>query len=499
MKKEYYWWAFTCLIIIWSFMRLYSYAATITAPFGWDQSAHLIISKIVDSYFDQGNYIDGLRYYRFYPLLSHISYIPFINLMGISRVSVTLYMFTWILVLFIGVRLVSSKILPVLHQILLLLCCLLLFSTRGIYVWEPMLEIPLTISIILFYLLIYRLIILNKYSMLLTLAVAIITTTVLQVKGSGIPYLIIPLFLYWCGLFKNVKRTVIWHLILFGGVLFLINDWYWFNLDQHLDDVWFINVFTGLEVKQDPQSWRGAMMYLTMIVQNLGMLMIVPIALLANFLLGIKRFKPTLNTSMMLVISQVLTFILLVISPNKDYRYVFTWIVLSIVIMIIISARIASNKLIARLIIGVSLLLFYRIDFELTPTDRRTFAYNELPRLAKKHDVSHLNYFFEDDSPWYNYANLELLHLTTLPLPYTLLNRNSIDTFIERSGDCDISAESTLIFVYNNKIYQKNKPTYHVPFTDYCQNINVLSACEIVEVLEPNVDERLTIYHCELI
>jgi hypothetical protein len=498
MRRKYLWWIFAGVVVIWSFVRLYSYAGTISAPFAWDQSAHLIISKIVDNYFDQGKYLDGLRYYRFYPPLAHTTYVPFIDVMGISRESVTAHMFVWLLVLFFGIKILSLRVLPTVHQILLVVCCLTLFSSRGIYVWEPMLEIPLTISLILFYLLINRFIFLKHYSFFSALAVAIATSIVLQIKGSGIPYLIMPLLLYWYWMSKKYKWITIWYFLLFSGVVFLLNDWYWVNLDQHLNDAWFINVFTGLNVKQDPQSWQGAMMYATMIVQGLGILMIVPLAFIGKFLVNIKQFKPKLNTPFLLFLSQAVTFFVLVISPNKDYRYVFTWLVLSIVIMILMSARILSNKLIVGLIIIVSLILCYRIDFELAPADRRVFAYNELPRLIKKYDISHLNYFFEDDSPWFNYANLELLNLTTLPLPYTMLNRNSVDALIDKSGYCEISLESRYILVYSYLTFWQNKPAYHVPFSDYCTNIDASSVCDVVEIFEPNDDESLTIYECEL-
>lgn len=495
---------FTSSFFIFSF-----YIRHDTTPPAWDEASHLSIvldkSKMIKSGISG---IDkAITYYQDYPPLVHLLFLAFTWGLGISKQSVLLFNFLLLalclLVVFYYER-KSSNVATASLSVTLLLTVILTSSFSpntmlwGVNTWEFMLDLPLSLVLIVTLLLFEKIIKGQSSSMKHSFFFAVALSATLLVKQAGIIFLLFPFVYYFIVLIFSIPKNLKAFLI-FVVTITLLNRWYLVNFQKIIDGLFHHAIYVGLAIEKDPQGLQGILTIILAIARSLRELSLL---IIAGFIVFLTRYfkiflrRPSIKleafttflTQNIFLLNILASFIFLSAIPNKEDRYVFPLVLL---IVIFASRELGKlSKFAQPLFIGcVAVTYGVRVMFFMPAPSSAIYAYQYVKQLISERKEP-IHYFFEDDGPFFNYANVAYLH-KTFDTDFELLNLNyAMSPYMAR---CEITYyEPRFIVVYSRKQKLQNDTT-DIKFETACKKL--ASSCQLIKTISFKY-ELLKLFSC---
>ena len=483
------------IFLIFGFISITLYKAFIFAqydqtPFSWDQAMHMVLASQYNTLLKAREYHEFATIYRFYPPLTYLLFIPFLNIFGTTRLAAlifnSLYIGITVILIYHLVLKTSSR-----RAALLASGLTWIFLVFGWFtsIWDLMTEIPLACTILLFFTFFRYMFKQNSINTINVLILGLLTGLVGMTKGSGFVYIFVPI------LFAAYKllRKKFWYFIIFAGLLLLTNYWYLYNFEAEIKEAYFRNVFTGIHVKKDVQGLAGLKFYISNIIQTKELVILI----FTVIIFGTQHLKnqQVAQVNIAILASLFFTFISIGFGPNKDARYMHSWTLLVFLFIGWWLGTKTGKQVYTSIITIIFLLWFYKILQLPLPTSDR-YLLNELPQIIESTKFSKIYYFFADDSPYFNYANLDLLRERKVFLELNLINRNSIDMIPENSGECKIEGAAGIL-VYSYLPFENKYPNSHVSLSQYCTDIDINNNCKKIQTVSNDTkQEKMDIYSC---
>jgi hypothetical protein len=208
-----------------------------------------------------------------------------------------------------------------------------------------------------------------------------------------------------------------------------------------------------------------------------------------------KSFKKIPGAEIVIACSLLLGFLIISFVPNKDARYIYPFVVLSLLFSSWVVARLAPKPVVGFLGVFIVLVFIGRIFLSYPRPEKEAYLLSRAAVLLKDYKATKVYYFFEDDSPFFNYSNVALAH-QFLSVDFRFLNENSIDSQVNQTGTCGFEEFPATVLVYSYSLFKGEYPDKHVDFGSYCLDADVLKECSLKKVEYSTFGERLKVYGC---
>lgn len=183
------------------------------------------------------------------------------------------------------------------------------------------------------------------------------------------------------------------------------------------------------------------------------------------------------------------------IIPNKELRYILPIIWLFYYSLSrYLAEKLSINYLYPSIII-LSLLLPLRIWFSLPKPLLNKTAYHYVKDFLISYKPSNVNYFYETDSPLFNYDSAIYLS-TQNSVNFSHLNSNYDKSNLAFPKNCEIKRGKSYIIVYSTADDSNQQGDENISFEQFCSS-TVLKRCSLFK--QKNLvatNEKIRIFEC---
>ncbi len=485
-----------------------NYARLDSTPISWDPAGNIFLSRHYLKMIHDGELINIFTkpYIYYYPPLSHLLFTYFDQISANEKVATLMFnyfLITLLLVcLYLYTHLVYGKFKA--SAVLFLATTILLTSTLNAQIGmlnltDFYLDLPMCVFVMIALMYILCSIFKNDFSIKSSIFLSILVSLATMTKWSAWGFLLVPLVVFISKALVS-KLSNVFSLLILISMLFVLNYWYFVNFDQLISDVVMGGVAKALYVNREFNFSNADLYYYFAIMMSslkeflLFIICLIFYRLFSHNKLFEKKKRKLLEIDLIYLFTILFAILIVVFTPARDPRY---FLPITIMILIFLSLKLCDlrRRLVKPLLFSVIIISLIRVIwFTPLPHEQKDFAFYEFNVLSEKYKILEPNIFFEDDSEFFNYANVPL-RLEKLGYYFSVININSTDDISTMKGDC-ILTSSNYLFVYENKDMNKLKPDYHVDFRNYCINTELFRNCILTEKLTPNNFETLGLYNC---
>ncbi len=471
----------------------------------WDYATHLFNALDYLMAMEQKNFGEIIFSYRFYPPLTYLGQALFFWILGYAKTTVVITNFALLFVLLLVIyrytvpRLGSGAALG--SAFLLLGLTATKIQPMRVNLWELGLDFPLAVIILINYCWFRLSLEIRSFSLGRGVGLGALCATALLIKWEAAIYLTVPVLLYM--VFALRRRQVLPVLGLIMTALVLAGWWYWLHVRVLFPELRFFAIAEGW-LKGDVQGIASGIFLVRRILETGGAAALLVILLVwrglaavlnnrSQFSLKIKNQKssPLLWFDITSILFPLFFFTTLV--ANKDERYIYPLYLLIFLIVYWHLAKTFSWRTWKLIIVAIVLFAFFRIFTFLPSPFKGQTSLESLSDFLLTSKLKEAAYFFEDDAPTLNYANVQLLYKELVyrkkdSLSYSYLNSHANLSSIKT---CDISDKPDTVVVYSNQMIPIGWINHHTSFLETCESI--LTAYELVKEID-FPQERLTFY-----
>ncbi len=482
-------------------------------PFAWDQISHLIFTMDYSDLLERGDYHGFFTYYNkwYTPLIYWLSS-PFMSIIShnflplfINCFFLVVWIFT-IAILFFKIKKDRNK--PMFLPVLIIMIFHLVIPDSSVAIWkyisirEFWLDIPLSISLCCLYEVYYYFRKQKKISDINILTFSIFVLVVAYTKNTGFVYASPYILLF---IIRIVSQRVallnnVFQLLLFILVILYLSKWFYINRHELVANIDHARAVGLLE--KDPQGVKG-------LITNIWWLYsFQPIVIAVFTILTIKNYilkpgkmiwnkvKIGFKNSIDIIIAIIFLLVIFSLFPNKEPRYILplVWLVYYILLKKI-AFRIPVNYYSIVVMIG-SILLPLRTYNNLNKPRLDNFAYYYVNDFLNKIRPRTVSYFFEIDSPFFNYASSQYLSRINNVEHY--YNTNSVFPFArdEDKYNCELTDEETYIIVYTGGVDYENWENDKIGFLKNCGKVISERCNKNDEISFSGSNEKLILFSC---
>lgn len=352
---------------------------------------------------------DLINSYFYYPPAVYFEFIPFAGLFDL-KMAIVFYNFVLLGILLVVVVCASYLILKdslfgLLSALLLLLIVLSPadpYDPWVIKLWEFMLDWPLTVFVLITILSIYSVISLRRRSQRLSSTIGFLVGLSILTKWSAIFFLVVPVFHFLFVLCRRKKKDSVIAFLL--AVLVTGGWWYLLHWKELLHS--FVEFSQDGVREHDPQGlFPGMLYYISLFKYLIRWFWIFPVVMLiARFFRAIQTSYRKAEWSISTAI--LVPFLIFSLLTNKDQRYLFPVFLLITLISLLVIWKRASARL-QGIIVFFIVIRAFSVFTHLTPAPNTEISlFDKLTSFLEAHEGSTIAYFFEEDTPTFNYPNV---------------------------------------------------------------------------------------------
>jgi hypothetical protein len=381
----------------------------------WDYAFHLNNTFIYMPLIKSVNITKLLSIYTLYPPLVYMVMGFIFIAFGYSRINILLFNFSSLgITLLLCNKLIKDTTdseTSFRFSILLITMIINLSLWWAFKPWELMLDLPLLFLVILFSVFGYILYKNDKNTIKNATILGLLFSTSLLTKWSAMIYCAFPIFLLFI---KWIRNRQIYLIAFFTLPLLFGSIWYFINIQKIINDLHNISVTTGFQ-ENDPQSFSSILYYF----KEFRFFFIPYLPIFICFMYYIWQFRKSLKNTLIKNttfhwIAVTLLFPLLILFfliNNKDTRYIAPVFVVNILfIFLYLSTKKYSfiHIIIDYSFLIMSMVLLIQFKPYIDPNKSLLQRWDET--LIQQKGIQRISYFFEYDSPSFNYANINLMH-----------------------------------------------------------------------------------------
>ena len=408
---------FSFLLLLFTITKITSFIRIDQSPPHWDYATHINHTIDILLAFKKGGVRSVIPYYSYYPpLIYYIAAIP-ISVIGVNELIFLFINLICFTILILGTRLFLrsslSKDDALISSLLILTIIMMRSGQNNLKYWEFMLDIPVTVVILSLYYSVY-LFFKNKTPPNLknSTYMGLLSSAALLIKWTSLIYILVPVVFYSHNLIKTKKWKHFW---IFTSILVVLTlPWYLVHFKTLTTDL-LQNAFTQGIIEQDSQGISSLIDYIYSLINSIStpVLLLLTAGLIRSF-----SNKSVINRNQLYYLNLLFLLIpsifFIFILSNKDPRYVYPILLLAPILLVkyTIPKLKQSERFLYFLILLI--LVFKNVFTFLPPPEIPTSTLSLTDSYLTKNNIKSVGYFFENDSPTFNFANVELLHKINL-------------------------------------------------------------------------------------
>lgn len=471
----------------------------------WDYATHLFNALDYLMAIGQKNFGEAIFSYRFYPPLMYLGQALFFWIFGYAKTTVVITNFFLLLVLLIVIYRYTA---PKLGSVAALGSAFLFLGLTAtkiqpmrVNLWELGLDFPLAVAVLINYCWLRLSLEIKSFNLSRGIGLGALCAVALLIKWEAAIYLTAPALLYM--VFALRRRQVLPVLSLTMTALVLAGWWYWLHARALFPELRFFAIQEGW-FKGDVQGAESGIFLVRRILEASGAAILLVILLVWRGLTAVlnnrsqlsikiknQKSSPLLWFDIASILFPLFFFTALV--ANKDERYIYPLYLLIFLIVYWYLAKTFSWQAWKLITIAIVLFAFFRIFTFLPSPFRGQTSLESVSNFLLIHKPKEVAYFFEDDAPTFNYANVRLLYEELAyrkkdSLSYSYLNSHADPSSLKR---CDMADKPDTVVVYSSQMIPIGWINHHTAFLETCESI--FTAYELVKEID-FPQERLIFY-----